>query len=58
MISRSTSAWAITLLTGLWFVFCTDLEEQQGELRERRSSTEEGAAAEMRRIRQTDPKLR
>ena len=39
-------------------VICTDLEEQQGELRERRNSTEATAAAEMRRIRQTDPKLR
>jgi hypothetical protein len=39
-------------------VICTDLQEQQGELRERRNSTEDSAAAEMRRIRQTDPKLR
>ena len=39
-------------------VICTDLQEQQAELRERRSSTEGSAAAEMRRIRQTDPKLR
>lgn len=39
-------------------VICTDLQEQQGELRERRNSTEATAAAEMRRIRQTDPKLR
>ena len=42
----------------LCFVICTDLQEQQGELRERRNSTEASAAAEMRRIRQTDPKLR